>query len=100
MLLFGLFKGSAIVLILFGLLGFGIQGGFVGMYALATKIYPVEIRATGVGWAVGAGRIGAIAGPLIGGVLIGAGLSMSVNFMLFAIPTIIAGIVTFFIRLK
>lgn len=100
MLLFGLFKGSAIVLILFGLLGFGIQGGFVGMYALATKIYPVEIRATGVGWAVGAGRIGAIAGPLIGGVLIGAGLSMSVNFMLFAIPTIIAGIVTFFIRVK
>jgi MFS transporter, AAHS family, 4-hydroxybenzoate transporter len=100
MLVFGLFKGSEFLLILFGLLGFGIQGGFVGMYSLAARLYPVEIRATGVGWAVGAGRIGAIAGPLIGGLLIGAGLSMAVNFMIFAIPAIIAGIATLFIRFK
>jgi MFS transporter, AAHS family, 4-hydroxybenzoate transporter len=92
MLIFGFFKGSVLVLILFGLIGFGIQGGFVGMYSLAARIYPTEIRATGVGWAVGAGRIGAIGGPIVGGLLIGAGLSMSINFIIFAIPTIIAGI--------
>ena len=100
MLLFGLFKGSAIVLILFGFLGFGIQGGFVGMYALSTRLYPVQIRATGVGWAVGAGRIGAIAGPLVGGILIGMGLSMAANFIVFAVPTVISGVATIFIRLK
>ena len=88
------------VLILFGLLGFGIQGGFVGMYSLAAKLYPVEIRATGVGWAVGAGRIGAIAGPLIGGLLISWGLSMAVNFIVFAVPTVIAALATIFIRMK
>jgi MFS transporter, AAHS family, 4-hydroxybenzoate transporter len=91
MLIFGYFHGSVLVLILFGLIGFGIQGGFVGMYSLAARLYPTEIRATGVGGAVGVGRIGAIVGPLLGGILIGAGLSMTFNFMIFAIPTVIAG---------
>jgi MFS transporter, AAHS family, 4-hydroxybenzoate transporter len=91
MLIFGYFHGSIWVLILFGLIGFGIQGGFVGMYSLAARLYPTEIRATGVGGAVGVGRIGAIVGPLLGGILIGAGLSMTFNFMIFAIPTVIAG---------
>lgn len=100
MLIFGYFSGSVVVLVLFGLIGFGIQGGFVGMYSLAAKMYPTEIRATGVGWAVGAGRVGAIFGPLIGGFLIAAGFSMASNFMFFAIPTVISGIVTLIIGKK
>jgi MFS transporter, AAHS family, 4-hydroxybenzoate transporter len=100
MLIFGFFKGSIVVLVLFGLIGFGIQGGFVGMYSLAARLYPTEIRATGVGWAVGAGRIGAILGPLLGGLLIGAGLSMSFNFIVFAIPTIIGGVAILLIKIK
>jgi MFS transporter, AAHS family, 4-hydroxybenzoate transporter len=100
MVLFGFFKGSVIVLILFGLIGFGVQGGFVGMYSVAAKLYPVDRRATGVGWAVGAGRIGAIAGPLVGGLLIGWGLSMAANFIAFAIPTIIAGVAILFVTTK
>jgi MFS family permease len=91
MLIFGYFHGSILVLILFGLIGFGVQGGFVGMYSLAARLYPTEIRATGVGGAVGVGRIGAIFGPLLGGILIGAGLTMTINFMIFALPTLIAG---------
>ena len=98
MIVFGLFKGSAIVLILFGLIGFGIQGGFVGMYSVAAKLYPTQIRTTGVGWAVGLGRVGAVVGPIVGGLLIGIGFTMAVNFMLFAIPTIIAGIAILFIK--
>lgn len=97
MLIFGFFSGSVMTLILFGLIGFGVQGGFVGLYSVAARIYPTEIRTTGVGWAVGAGRIGAIVGPLLGGILIGLGLSMSVNFIIFAIPTLIGGIITLYI---
>ncbi len=97
MLIFGFFSGSVMTLILFGLIGFGIQGGFVGLYSVAARIYPTEIRNTGVGWAVGAGRIGAIVGPLLGGVLIGLGLSMSINFIVFAVPTLIGGIITLYI---
>ena len=98
MLVFGFFKGSIIVLILFGLIGFGIQGGFIGMYAIAARLYPTQVRTTGVGWAIGLGRLGAVVGPIIGGLLIGAGFSMATNFMFFAIPTIISGIAILFIK--
>ncbi len=100
MAIFGFFKGSSIVLVLFGLIGFGVQGGFVGLYAVAARFYPTEIRSTGVGFAMSAGRVGGIVGPLFGGLLIGAGLSMTTNFMVFAVPTLLAGIATYLIKSK
>ena len=100
MVIFGFFKGSALVLVLFGLIGFGIQGGFVGMYAVAARLYPTEIRSTGVGFAMSSGRLGGIVGPLLGGFLIGAGFSMTANFMIFAIPTLLAGIATLVLNSK
>ena len=94
MSMFGLFVGSSLLLIILGLLGFGIQGGFVGMYAIAARMYPTEFRTTGVGWAMGAGRIGGIVGPAVAGILIGAGLSMTANFLVFAVPALLAGLIT------
>jgi sugar phosphate permease len=91
MMVFGFFNGSVIILVLFSLIGFLNQGGFVGLYSVAARIYPTEIRTTGIGWAIGAGRLGALVGPLLGGLLIGAGVSMVTNFIIFAIPAIIAG---------
>jgi MFS transporter, AAHS family, 4-hydroxybenzoate transporter len=50
------------------LCGVGIGGGCqAGINALSSLAYPPAIRSTGAGWALGAGRIGAIAGPLLGG---------------------------------
>jgi AAHS family 3-hydroxyphenylpropionic acid transporter len=43
------------------------------LYAYAPLCYPTRIRGTGVGFAVAMGRIGSIAGPLLGGVLVGTG---------------------------
>jgi MFS transporter, AAHS family, 4-hydroxybenzoate transporter len=91
---FGLFVGSDIILVVLAFLGFGIQGGFVGLYAVSARMYPAQFRATGVGYAMGAGRVGGIVGPILAGFLIGAGLSMAANFMVFAIPTLIAGVLT------
>ena len=73
MVVFGYISGSIAVLVLFGLIGFAMQGGFTGLYSVATRLYPTEVRTTGVGWAIGAGRTGAIAGPILGGILIGMG---------------------------
>jgi benzoate transport len=98
MMTFGAFAGSALVLVLFGFIGFAIQGGFVGLYSVAARIYPTEVRTTGIGWAIGAGRIGALVGPLLGGVLIGMEIPITLNFVIFAIPAIVAGIATFMIR--
>ncbi|WP_341227321.1 MFS transporter [uncultured Arcticibacterium sp.] len=91
---FGLFVGSDFILLVFAFLGFGIQGGFVGLYAFAARMYPTEIKTTGIGWAMGAGRFGGIAGPALAGLLIGMGLTIGTNFLIFAIPAAIAGIMT------
>jgi MFS transporter, AAHS family, 4-hydroxybenzoate transporter len=47
-----------------GLMVIGAQGG---LNALAANFYPTTVRSTGVGWALGVGRVGSIVGPLIGG---------------------------------
>lgn len=94
---FKFYLGSNLVLFIYSLLGFGIQGGFVGMYAAAARLYPTEFRSTGVGWSIGIGRLGGIIGPMVGGILIGMGLSMVSNFLIFAIPTVIGGVMTLYI---
>ncbi|HXQ27020.1 MAG TPA: MFS transporter [Candidatus Acidoferrales bacterium] len=53
--------------------GFLVIGAQSGMNALAAKFYPTSIRSTGVGWALGVGRIGSIVGPLLGGMLLTIG---------------------------
>ena len=100
MAIFGFFVGSDAVLIIFFLLGFGIQGGFVGLYAVAARMYPTRIRATGVGWAIGMGRVGGIIGPIAGGLLVAIGLDMTQSFWVFAVPTLLAGLMTLQISSK
>ena len=63
-------------------------------------MYPAEFRTTGVGRAIGSGRLGGIIGLLLGGVLIGMGLSMTTNFLIYAIPTALAGIITLYLSSK
>lgn len=98
MSVFGFAAGSSMILVLFGLIGFFIQGGFVGLYAIAARLYATEIRTTGIGWAIGAGRTGAIVGPLLGGFLVAAGLSIGANFRWFAITLLLAAVFTLMIR--
>jgi AAHS family 4-hydroxybenzoate transporter-like MFS transporter len=52
------------------LAGFGVVGGQVGVNALASMTYPVPMRSTGLGWALGIGRVGSIVGPTIGGIML------------------------------
>jgi MFS transporter, AAHS family, 4-hydroxybenzoate transporter len=54
-------------------LGFLVIGTQAGLNGLAAKFYPTPIRSTGVGWALGVGRVGSIVGPLVGGIMLGAG---------------------------
>jgi AAHS family 4-hydroxybenzoate transporter-like MFS transporter len=52
------------------LAGVGVIGAQVGANALATMTYPVAMRATGLGWALGVGRVGSIVGPTIIGLML------------------------------
>jgi len=98
---FGLIDGQPVkILAAITIIGILMQGGFTGLYALSTKLYSSEIRSTGVGWAIGLGRLGAVFGPAVAGYLIADGLSMNENFIVFAIPVLLAsvGILTLKIR--
>lgn len=64
--------------------GFFVFGVQINLHALAAGAYPTEIRATGVGWALGSGRIGSIIGPLLGGLLLTLGWGMGGYFAVFA----------------
>jgi AAHS family 4-hydroxybenzoate transporter-like MFS transporter len=55
--------------------GFGTGGTQLGISSLPGAIYPTAIRATGAGWATGIGRLGNVAGALLGGALLGLGWS-------------------------
>ncbi len=54
--------------------GIGIFGGIVGLYAALARAFPARLRVTGTGLAIGLGRGGAVVGPILGGVLLQAGL--------------------------
>lgn len=74
------------------------QGGFVGLYAVATQIYPSAIRNTGVGWSIGVGRGGAVIGPAVAGFMLAGGVSVAGNFLVFSVPLLIAGAIALRLR--
>jgi AAHS family 4-hydroxybenzoate transporter-like MFS transporter len=72
--------------------GFCVVGGQTSSNALASEYYPTNFRATGVGWALGIGRIGSIIGPTLGGYLLAGGTPIRTVFWAAAVPPIIATI--------
>ena len=55
------------------------------VYALVSGNHPPQVRGTALGWSAGAGRIGAIVGPILAGLLVGAGVAFPWGFYLFAV---------------
>jgi MFS transporter, AAHS family, 4-hydroxybenzoate transporter len=69
-----------------------------GLNSLSGKIYPPAIRSTGAGWALGLGRVGAIAGPAIGGALLALGFAARGMFIVAAIPLAIVALLMAILR--
>jgi len=70
--------------------GMGVIGAQTISNAMAADYYPTAIRATGVGWSLGIGRIGSILGPILGGFLLSYGGTARHVFWAAAIPALIA----------
>jgi len=70
--------------------GFCIVGGQTGANALVAYRHPTYIRATALAWALGAGRIASIVGPLLAGLIISLGWSSRSTFFLAVIPALCA----------
>ncbi len=88
---------AVLVTIAIFIAGFCIVGGQIASNALAAAFYPTSVRATGVGWALGIGRIGSIVGPLVGGALLSMEWSAGEVFMTAAAAALCAAFAAFFL---
>lgn len=68
-------SGWLAVMALSGALGFFLLGCNYALYGAAAAFYPGEMRGRGSGAAIAWGRLGSVAGPLIGGWLLQGGAS-------------------------
>ncbi|OLL73577.1 vannilate transporter VanK [Pseudonocardia sp. Ae168_Ps1] len=75
------------------LVGVVVNGCVGGLYALAATSYPDRIRATGVGTAIGVGRIGAVAAPVAAGALLDAGASPQALYLGSAVIFVLSAVV-------
>jgi AAHS family 4-hydroxybenzoate transporter-like MFS transporter len=79
-------------------IGLGGTGGQAAINASAALIYPTPCRPTGVGAALGAGRLGAVLGPIIGAAIIAMGATPRDMFLVPAIPLVLAALALVLMR--
>ncbi|GCB43038.1 aromatic acid/H+ symport family MFS transporter [Streptomyces sp. NL15-2K] len=90
MSLLSIATAAPLMYLLVAVAGFGTIGAQIMVLGYVAQHFPVEIRATALGWTLGIGRFGAITGPLFGGALLSAGVSTAWNFYAFALPAALA----------
>ena len=90
--------GASLIFLLVTAFGIFVQGGFNGIYAIGSRVYPKWIRTTGVGLAIGIGRLGAVLGPTVFGKLADGGISIQHLFLLFALPLLVMMTCVFLLR--
>ena len=97
LLLMSLNLPTPVTMLLVALTGFGGMGTQNQINDYIAQYYPAGIRATGLGWALAIGRIGAIAGPTYGAVIIGLGVGIPGAALAFAIPALLGGLAMLFL---
>ena len=97
--LIGLFNASTgLVLLLAFLCGMLIIGSQFAMNALTAGFYPTEVRSTGLGWALGVGRIGSVIGPLFGALLLESALPMEALMLVISGPAALSALLLLILR--
>ena len=110
-LLLGALIGSAVLIVAFGMvmsrldvalwtalvLGIIANAAMAGLYAVGPPLYPTAVRTTGMGWAIGIGRFGAILAPLASGALLDRGWLPAQLYYFFGAPFVVAAVAIFLI---
>ncbi|RPE27458.1 AAHS family benzoate transporter-like MFS transporter [Acinetobacter sp. BIGb0102] len=100
LILLGFNSPQFILYSLIAIAGAATIGSQILLYTFVAQFYPTALRSTGMGWASGIGRIGAIIGPVLTGALLTFELPHQMNFLAIAIPGIIAALAIFMVNLK
>ncbi len=81
---------TGLLFVAVGLAGASTIGTQIVTNAFTGQFYPMSVRSTGLGWALGIGRVGAIIAPILIGVLVGMALPLSMNFIVIGVPALLA----------
>lgn len=100
LILLGFNSPQIVLYSLIALAGATTIGSQILLYTFVAQFYPTTVRSTGMGWASGIGRIGAIIGPVLTGALLTFELPHQMNFLAIAIPGVIAAFAIFLVNLK
>lgn len=87
----------ALIWVLLFLVGVTLMGAYTSLYTVALTMYPAQVRSTGLGWAAGLGRGGAVISPTLAGFLLVLGVPMSSLFLYFAVPALLAALGAIFV---
>ncbi|WEL55560.1 aromatic acid/H+ symport family MFS transporter [Pseudomonas kermanshahensis] len=94
----GVKPGPVLLNIMLLIAGATTIGTLAVIHAFAAQQYPSEIRSTGVSWCSAIGRFGGVAGPTLGGLMLSMNLPLQLNFILCAVPGVIAVLAIAMIR--
>ncbi|WP_027476621.1 MFS transporter [Curvibacter gracilis] len=89
---------TPVLFVLVGLAGASTIGTQIVTYAYVGQYYPMAVRSTGIGWASGVGRSGAILAPIVIGSLVAMALPLEKNFLAIALPAVVAAAAVFCIQ--
>lgn len=100
LILLGFNSPQIVLYTLISVAGAATIGSQILLYTFVAQYYPSTVRSTGMGWASGIGRIGAIVGPVLTGALLTMNLPHQMNFFAIAIPGVIAALAILMVNLK
>ncbi|MEU1213284.1 MFS transporter [Streptomyces sp. NPDC005791] len=92
--------GSAGIFSAVCILGVCLGSSMGSLQAVGALAYPATLRATGMGWMSGVGRIGTLASGLLGGIMIGAGWSISRILFVLCVPLAVTSTSALLLRKK
>jgi AAHS family 4-hydroxybenzoate transporter-like MFS transporter len=90
----------AILLAVIFFCGMTIIGSQTGANATCGKLYPARMRTSGLGWALGIGRLGGIAAPVLGGYLLSLKMAPTHIFLSACLFAVIAAAATGLLALR
>jgi MFS transporter, AAHS family, 4-hydroxybenzoate transporter len=83
--------GHVEFLVLSAITGGFLIGGHFGMHSICGIFYPSAYRANGAGWATSIAKIGSVAGPILGGIVLSTSLPVRDIFAVLAVcPAVLA----------
>jgi AAHS family benzoate transporter-like MFS transporter len=84
----------AVLLLFVAFVGLGTSGTQTLIYGFVANYYRTNVRGAAVAWCAGFGRLGGVAGPVLGGLLVGAGLALKSIFFVLAGVAVVGFVLT------